>query len=54
MISSGFTSSKYDECVYIKVEGGAAVAYLLLYVDDILFSIGWCMQERSTEGKGEF
>ena len=38
MVSSGFTSSKYDECVYIKHEGGADVAYLLLYVDDMLLA----------------
>lgn len=29
-------SSKYDECVYIKRKKGIAVAYLLLYVDDML------------------
>ena len=36
MIKSGFLRSHYDECVYIKSVGGAVVAYLLLYVDDML------------------
>lgn len=38
MVSSGFTSSQYDECVYIKNQGGSVVAYLLLYVDDMLLT----------------
>ena len=44
MIRSGFVSSKYDECVYIKSQGGAVVAYLLLYVDDMLLA-GACKNE---------
>ena len=38
MIKSGFLRSSYDECVYIKSVGGAAIAYLLLYVDDMLLA----------------
>ena len=30
--------SKYDNCVFIKKVNGSAVAYLLLYVDDMLVS----------------
>ena len=33
---SGFARSKYDDCVYIKRRSGIPVAYLLIYVDDIL------------------
>lgn len=36
MIKSGFLRSHYDVCVYIKSVGGDVVAYLLLYVDDML------------------
>lgn len=36
ILANGFKRSCYDECVYIKEEGGAVVAYLLLYVDDML------------------
>ena len=36
ILANGFKRSCYDECVYIKEEGGAMVAYLLLYVDDML------------------
>ena len=32
----GFVSSKYDSCVYIKEREGKSVAFLLLYVDDML------------------
>ena len=38
MLQNGFVRSKFDECVYIKSEGGAPVAYLLLYVDDMLIA----------------
>ena len=38
MLKSGFLTSKYDECVYIKSQGGAVVAYLLLYVDHMLLA----------------
>lgn len=36
MSDSGFTRSKYDDCVYIKKRNGVPVAYPLIYVDDIL------------------
>ena len=36
ILRNGFIRSIYDECVYIKKKGGAAIAYLLLYVDDML------------------
>ena len=36
MLKNGFIRSKYDECVYIKKRKGVPVAYLLLYVDDML------------------
>ena len=36
MLNSGFSISKFDECVYVKKEGGVVVTYLLLYVDDML------------------
>lgn len=36
VLRNGFVRSKYDECVYIKKKKGVAVAYLLLYVDDML------------------
>lgn len=32
----GFESSKYDSCVYVKKKDGRPVAFLLLYVDDML------------------
>ena len=32
----GFISSRYDSCVYVKKVNGKPVAYLLLYVDDML------------------
>ena len=32
----GFESSKYDSCVYMKKRDGKSVAFLLLYVDDML------------------
>lgn len=38
MIKSGFRRSLYDSCVYIKERDGKAVAYLLLYVDDMLIA----------------
>ena len=38
MIRSGFLRSCYDECVYIKSVCGATVAYILLYVDDMLLA----------------
>ena len=44
ILKNGFTRSLYDECVYIKRRGGAVVAYLLLYVDDMLVA-GKCMEE---------
>ena len=44
VIKSGFLRSAYDECVYIKSVGGAVVAYLLLYVDDMLLA-GACPKE---------
>ena len=40
----GFSRSKYDSCVYIKKKGKQAVAYLLLYVDDMLVA-GACKAE---------
>lgn len=40
----GFSRSKYDSCVYIKRKGKQAVAYLLLYVDDMLVA-GACKAE---------
>ena len=36
VLRNGFERSSYDECVYIKRKKGVAVAYLLLYVDDML------------------
>ena len=36
MQKMGFTSSKYDNCVYFKSDSEGPVVYLLLYVDDIL------------------
>lgn len=44
MLKCGFTSSKYDSCVYFKKKGGVPVAYLLLYVDDMLV-VGSSMEE---------
>ena len=44
VLSNGFKRSRYDECVYIKKRGGVVVAYLLLYVDDILVA-GECKKE---------
>lgn len=38
MIKSGFLRSLHNECVYIKSVGGAGIAYLLLYVDDIFLA----------------
>ena len=38
MLACGFTRSKYDSCVYFKKKGGVSVAYLLLYVDDMLIA----------------
>ena len=32
----GFRKSAFDNCVYIRYKGGTVVAYLLLYVDDML------------------
>lgn len=32
----GFESSQYDSCVYMKKKDGKSVAFLLLYVDDML------------------
>ena len=43
-LRNGFKRSRYDECVYIKKRGGAVVAYLLLYVDDMLVA-GECKKE---------
>ena len=34
----GFEMSKYDNCVFIKKKNGSVVAYLFLYVDDMLVS----------------
>ena len=46
MVSCGFEKSLYDEdeCVYIKRKHGVPVAYLLLYVDDMLLA-GACKKE---------
>ncbi|KAL1536502.1 hypothetical protein AAHA92_29144 [Salvia divinorum] len=44
VLSNGFRRSRYDECVYIKKKGGVVVAYLLLYVDDMLVA-GESMRE---------
>lgn len=38
VLSNGFERSSYDECIYIKKREGVAVAYLLLYVDDMLIA----------------
>ena len=38
MTDSGFARSRYDDCVYIKRRNGVSVAYLLIYVDDILIA----------------
>ena len=38
MTENGFTRSKYDDCVYIKKKERVPVAYLLIYVDDILIA----------------
>ena len=38
MSNNGFARSKYDDCVYIKKRDGVPVAYLLIYVDDILIA----------------
>lgn len=32
----GFERSKHDSCVYVKWRNGEAIAFLLLYVDDML------------------
>ncbi|XP_042008999.1 secreted RxLR effector protein 161-like [Salvia splendens] len=51
----GFEKSAYDSCVYIKSENGKAVAYLVLYVDDMLVGatnlveIGTIKQELQKE-----
>lgn len=34
----GFVSSKYDDCVYSKRKDGRPIAFLLLYVDDMLIA----------------
>ena len=36
LMNIGFIKSAYDRCVYIKSADGKAVAYLVLYVDDML------------------
>ena len=38
MVKIGFLRSKFDDCIYIKKKGNAPVAYLLLYVDDMLLA----------------
>lgn len=38
MLSIGFDRSEYDSCVYMKRKNGKTVAYLLLYVDDMLIA----------------
>ena len=38
MVSIGFLRSKFDDCIYIKMKGNTPVAYLLLYVDDMLLA----------------
>lgn len=38
ILKIGFEMSKYDNCVFIKKKNGSVVAYLLLYVDDMLVS----------------
>ena len=36
VLKNGFVRSKYDGCVYIRKRKGVPIAYLLLYVDDML------------------
>ena len=36
----GFQKSPYDSCVYIMMKNGKAVAFLVLYVDDMLVAAG--------------
>ena len=36
VMNIGFIKSAYDSCVYIKYVNRKAVAYLVLYVDDML------------------
>ena len=38
MLHIGFTRSKFDSCVYIRFENDQVLAYLLLYVDDMLIA----------------
>ena len=38
MMRIGFIRSKFDDCNYIKKKGSTPVAYLLLYVDDMLLA----------------
>lgn len=38
MIKINFTRSCYDCCVYFKKHESIVIAYLLLYVDDILLA----------------
>lgn len=38
ILKIGFEMSNYDNCVFIKRKNGVVVAYLLLYVDDMLVS----------------
>lgn len=44
VLKCGFDKSLYDECVYIKRKNGVPVAYLLLYVHDMLLA-GSCKSE---------
>ena len=38
MISNGYLRSRYDSCVYFGSSSSGGDVYLLLYVDDILFT----------------
>lgn len=45
--SIGFVKSAYDNCVYTKYDEGKAVAYLVVYVDDMLVAAA-SMEEINT------
>ena len=40
MLHIGFTRSNFNSCVYIRFENERILAYLLLYVDDMLIASG--------------
>lgn len=49
--SIGFIKSTYDSCVYVKSDGKKAVAYLVLYVDDMLVAAADMNEIRSVKSE---